>query len=1123
MGEWEDGQPDSGKEMCDISELCAQITFNAETLQVNDIACNIEGDELRNYVRTESRCVCEEASNEVGPLLDADILMSKSPGGLTYNGCVIQWNLTLMGLCIGLGLLVLAFWAVLLRRTIRRMIRRIDREEAENERKDRETDSMTEEQEERFHGMRRGSVTRRDNRAESISIDDVPLPSKFNFGDETLMSMCRVPIGFLIILLLSSGILSPWYNGDICPHNEEISRQMGGEMTLVQTTVRSVKFPTARLLGLQSPDATAPLVPGMKAPAPRFLTAGAAIPDKGVQGDLYFVENLCDPGISCRHDEFGCQKTGSKEIRMLDCDSRPIRINPEFNQTLKGKILITDKTQDPRIFKTGFHELSLILAPLEPSALLYGIVVGFTPFFMPYTPGLYRRWHAFGEDTWEGIEGDPNNATRVEFPVADITGPRGLPLVIAGAIREQKVTVKLTPTLKNPYQNSFCGNWVILRLFLIILYAANFEKAVQGLRTHIKLSGVQILSFAQNMLMIESFLPIFACLVYFDPGQAWYFGLSDVGAGISGTIGASFLSSCSSLLLAAYWIQMVKSNGLSNFIAKTKLGKACIAFCLVITSVTFYTLVTEAFLTMEWWDKVKISIVNSHHYRYSIFCSQMLFGFTSLYFIGSTMVAHFVLSHTKSVSNTKKAVLRALMRRIRLSGVLMTLIFIQGCLSFFVIFNPIGYVLNQSVSALLQFFHSRLQIDSFIPVGGIKAGPLRSALGFLEDQMRLIWRAVTFAASAEAEERDRVITVLHTVGTPLAKVANPAKKSTRQSVAQTLKRVTLEVSIDDLASREPAPPPNTLATLDERELFDNEGSGVEMKDMDGSPVRNPLHGDDIEKGAEPKPEPAEKAAWEMPGLSVALLDALISAYEIDRTWTLVKVKDEIVIPATKVKRTTYVEALSEHPHKLDGWLGKPGYFVSHWWGYSFLDLVEMIRLHSMKLKLEGITETPYYFIDAFTVNQHSVSLGSTSDTKTYENLVSGLKKSLLSCGTLVLCCAEGGDGMPGWEYPAPIGRIWCLFELYQAIEAKVKVDVQLAPRCEREFRLALHDGGLLRVEDALAGIDAEMAEASVESDRVLILNDIKKRVGIIRFNKAIRKFLKLEFRSIATKETLVGR
>ena len=406
---------------------------------------------------------------------------------------------------------------------------------------------------------------------------------------------------------------------------------------------------------------------------------------------------------------------------------------------------------------------------------------------------------------------------------------------------------------------------------------------------------------------------------------------------------------------------------------------------------------------------------------------------------------------------------------------------------------------------------------------------MRAALGFLEAQIRLLWRAFTFAARAEAEERDRVITVLHTVGTPLAKVANPKRKSTRQSVAQTLKRVTIEVSIDDLASKEPATKPapskkeNTLATLNEGETLHKVNCGVEMTGMGGSPVSNPLHGDDIEKGSEPKPEPAEKATWEMPGLSVALLDALISAYEIDSTWTLVKVKDEIVIPATKVKRTTYVEALGEHPHKRDGWLGKPGYFVSHWWGYSFLDLVDMIRLHSMKLKLEGITETPYYFIDAFTVNQHLVSLGSTSDTKTYENLVSGLKKSLLSCGTLVLCCAEGGDGMPGWEYPAPIGRIWCLFELYQAIEAKVKVDVQLAPRCEREFRFALHDGGLLRVEDALAGIDAEMAEASVESDRVLILNDIKKRVGIIKFNKAIRKFLKLEFRSIATKETLVGR
>lgn len=68
--------------------------------------------------------------------------------------------------------------------------------------------------------------------------------------------------------------------------------------------------------------------------------------------------------------------------------------------------------------------------------------------------------------------------------------------------------------------------------------------------------------------------------------------------------------------------------------------------------------------------------------------------------------------------------------------------------------------------------------------------------------------------------------------------------------------------------------------------------------------------------------------------------------------------------------------------------------------------------------------------------------------------------------------------------------------------------------------MALHHDGLTRVEDALAEIDAEHAMASVESDRVMILEDIRSQVGVEKFNRAIRRFLKLEFRSIATKETL---
>ena len=64
---WESGQPDSGKDMCDIVELCSQITFNAEILEVNDIACNIEGQGFRPYVQTGARCACEEATAGYGP------------------------------------------------------------------------------------------------------------------------------------------------------------------------------------------------------------------------------------------------------------------------------------------------------------------------------------------------------------------------------------------------------------------------------------------------------------------------------------------------------------------------------------------------------------------------------------------------------------------------------------------------------------------------------------------------------------------------------------------------------------------------------------------------------------------------------------------------------------------------------------------------------------------------------------------------------------------------------------------------------------------------------------------------------------------------------------------------
>ena len=91
----------------------------------------------------------------------------------------------------------------------------------------------------------------------------------------------------------------------------------------------------------------------------------------------------------------------------------------------------------------------------------------------------------------------------------------------------------------------------------------------------------------------------------------------------------------------------------------------------------------------------------------------------------------------------------------------------------------------------------------------------------------------------------------------------------------------------------------------------------------------------------------------------------------------------------------------------------------------------------------------------------------------------------------------------------------CLFELYHALIADVKVIMQLGPEDEREFRLAVEKGGMVRVQAALNALDAHHAEASVEEDRLMILEDIEKTVGLQKFNQQVRGGLLSEFQLIS--------
>ena len=173
----------------------------------------------------------------------------------------------------------------------------------------------------------------------------------------------------------------------------------------------------------------------------------------------------------------------------------------------------------------------------------------------------------------------------------------------------------------------------------------------------------------------------------------------------------------------------------------------------------------------------------------------------------------------------------------------------------------------------------------------------------------------------------------------------------------------------------------------------------------------------------------------------------------------------------------------------------------------------MLRAHAAKLESAG--EPPvFYFFDAFAINQHSFFLGSTDDEETQRCLIEGLRSSILKCGQIVLLCTRGPTGKPGWEQPAPLGRVWCLFEVFVAVTEGVKVVVRLGSKDMVDFQRALNMDGMARVSRALAALDARVASASVSSDKEMVLDDIERTVGFDEFNRQVRKSMLAEYKRI---------
>jgi uncharacterized membrane protein YgcG len=127
----------------------------------------------------------------------------------------------------------------------------------------------------------------------------------------------------------------------------------------------------------------------------------------------------------------------------------------------------------------------------------------------------------------------------------------------------------------------------------------------------------------------------------------------------------------------------------------------------------------------------------------------------------------------------------------------------------------------------------------------------------------------------------------------------------------------------------------------------------------------------------------------------------------------------------------------------------------------------------------------------------------------YKDIVAQLQKSIEVPGNVLML-------LHPWNRPIVLSRAWCLFEIFTAIVNKADVQMCFAPSDEKGFFNALRRG-VFDAKAVCSKVDAMQTMATVEADKTMIMNRIKKEVGLEKYNEQLRQFLEEQYKLVALK------
>ena len=204
---------------------------------------------------------------------------------------------------------------------------------------------------------------------------------------------------------------------------------------------------------------------------------------------------------------------------------------------------------------------------------------------------------------------------------------------------------------------------------------------------------------------------------------------------------------------------------------------------------------------------------------------------------------------------------------------------------------------------------------------------------------------------------------------------------------------------------------------------------------------------------------------------------------------------------------------------------QPSYFISHAWRQTFSVSDRDWRGCFVQAVVEKVPEderaTTFFWMDIFSVNQHLKS--PYGDGGLLAFAFDPLRNSMMDCDRVLLFLEVFDD-------PAPLGRVWCLDELRNALLLGKPVEIIMPPQAVKSLNSRVQrdktTGKSSVIDDidrVVDRIDVNHASASFSGDRETVLNQVETTIGTSALNRFCKEIMRRALFKVAGLDSEEGR